>query len=240
VDHLMENPRALWERLLAPRLGFQARAGERPGLWEAVRGLLLARTLPALAGLILGYLGFVQGLSRALRMEGPLWDQVWSRLPAQVSPADLRAMTQNLPPLWSLGRVLPWLVLLAPVGVLSIWLHDAVWDHMALWLLRGLGGPGRFRVTLVADAEALKVGAIGAVGGLLKFLPGAGPGFTVLLALAGIWFWILRGYALAAWHGCPVWKGVLATLLHALIMAVMVFGTLAMFAVLVLQELRMS
>ena len=147
---------------------------------------------------------------------------------------------EGLPQLPGLGRVLPWLVLLAPVGVLSIWLHDAAWDHLALWLLRGLGPSRGFRATLVADAEALKVGAIGAVAGLLKDLPGAGLVLTVLLAPVGIYFWILRGYALAAWHGCPVWKGVLATLLHALLMGLLVLGTLALVAVLVFQELHLS
>jgi hypothetical protein len=123
------------------------------------------------------------------------------------------------------------------VGVLSIWLHDAVWDHLALWLLRGLGRPRSFRDTLVADAEALKVGVFGALAGLLKYL---GIGFTLLVWPVGIYFWILRGYALSAWHGCPVWKGVVATLLHAALMGLLVFGFLAMVAVLVLQELRLG
>jgi hypothetical protein len=236
----MENLRALWDRALAPAAGFRARAGQRPGLAAAVRGLLLARTGPALAGLALGYLAFIQGYGRIIRMEGPLWDTVWARLPDQVSPADLKAALQILPPLPGLGHVLPWLVLLAPVGVLSVWLHDAVWDHMALWLLKGLGGPRSFRITLEADAEALKVGVVGALAGLLKYLPGVGFLLGLVLLPVGVYFWILRGYALAAWHGCPVWKGVLATLLHALIMGVMVFGSLAMLAVMVMQELRLG
>jgi hypothetical protein len=237
---LLERIRELWDRATAPRRGFRLRAAERPGLGDSVKGLLLARTLPALATLILGYLEFVQGTARMLRMEGPLWDQVWSRLPADVSPNDLRAAVAALPQPPGLGRVLPWLVLLAPLGVLSIWLHDAVWDHLALWMLGGLSGPKSFRTTLAADAEALTVGTIGALAGLLKYLPGVGLLFTVLMVPVGVYFWILRGYALAAWHGCPVWKGVVATLLHAALMGILVFGTLGMFALLVISQLRMS
>ena len=202
--------------------------------------MLLARTLPALAGLVLGYAAFVQGYGRITRMEGPLWDLVWARLPDQVNPADLKAVLQGLPQLPGWGRVLPGLILLAPRGVLSVWLHDAAWDHLALWLLRGLGARHSFRVTLEADAEALKVGVIGALAGLLKYLPGIGFLTGILLFPVGIYFWILRGYALAAWHRCPVWKGVLATLLHALLMGILVFGSLAMLAVMVMQELRLG
>jgi hypothetical protein len=236
----MEPLRNLWDRTLAPAAGFRARAAHRAGLAGAVKELLLVRTLPAFAGLILGYAAFAQGYGRAARTEGPLWDLVWARLPDQVNPADLKAAMASLPQLPGWGHLLPWLALLAPLGVLSLWLHDAVWDHMALWLLNGLGGRKSFRATLEADAEALKVGGVGALAGLLKYLPGVGFLMGLLLLPVGIYFWVLRGYALAAWHGCPVWKGVTATLLHAFLMGVMVFGTLAMVAVLVLQELRLS
>jgi len=236
----MEPIRDLWTRARAPAAGFRARAALRPGLGAAAKEMLLARTLPALAGLVLGYAAFVQGYGRITRMEGPLWDLVWARLPDQVNPADLKAVLQGLPQLPGWGRVLPWLILLAPLGVLSVWLHDAAWDHLALWLLRGLGARHSFRVTLEADAEALKVGVIGALAGLLKYLPGIGFLTGILLFPVGIYFWILRGYALAAWHRCPVWKGVLATLLHALLMGILVFGSLAMLAVMVMQELRLG
>jgi hypothetical protein len=61
----------------------------------------------------------------------------------------------------------------------------------------------------------------------------------VLLPVA-VYFWVLRGYALAAWHGCPVWKGVVATLLHAFLMGALVLGTLGLVALMVLQELRLG
>jgi len=240
MRELMDSLRELWDCALAPGPGFRARAERRPALASAVKRMLLARTGPALAGLVLGYLAFAQGYGRALRMEGPLWDQVASRLPAQVSLGDLRAALAALPPLPGLARVLPWLALTAPLGVLSLWLHDAVWDHFGLWLVRGLRGRRSFKATLAAEAEALEVGAVGALAGLLKYLPGAGLRSAVVLVPVGIWFWVLRGFALAARHGCPAWKGVLATLLHALLIGILVFGTLALFVALVAQELRMG
>ena len=236
----MEPLSDLCRRALAPTAGFRARAARRPGLGPAVRELLLVRTLPALAALVLGYGAFAAGYGRITRMEGPLWDMVREKLPGQVNPADLQAALAGLPELPGWGRVLPWLALLAPLGVLSVWLHDAVWDHLALWALRGLGGRRSLRVTLEADAEALKVGVLGALAGLLKYLPGAGFVLGILLLPVAVYFWVLRGYALAAWHGCPVWKGVLATLLHAAFMGLMVFGTLAMVAVMVMEALRMG
>jgi hypothetical protein len=231
--------RDLWACARAPRPGFRARAARRPELRAALLGLLRIRTLPTLALLALGYLALVQGYDRARNLDGPLWSQLASRLPEGVGPTDLRAALAVLPALPGLARVLPGLVLVAPLGVLSLWLHDAVWDHLALWLLRGLAGPHSLRTTLVADAEALQVGVFGALAGLLPYLLGSGLLWTALLLPVALYFWVLRGFALAAWHGCPVWKGVLATLLHGLLMGVLVFGSLGLFVLTVFQQLRM-
>ena len=225
-------------RALEPREGFRARAAEGPTLAEAVKDLLLLRTPPALLAMVLGGLGFARLYGRICRMEGPMFDYLWANLPASANPEDLRAAFQSLPALPGLRQQLPWLLLLAPLGILSLWLHDAVWDHTCLWLLRGLRDPRSFRVTLLAEAEVLKVGVLGAALGLLGDLPGAGTWVTVLLLPVAIYFWVLRGYALAAWHRCPVWKGVLATLLHALLVGLFALGTLALFLFLVLAILR--
>ena len=234
----MENLRSLWTRAWAPRAGFAARAQQAPSLGEAFRGLILVRTPPALLASILGYLGFAAIYGRITRMEGPLFDYLWANLPDSANPADLKEAFQGLPPAPSLAHVLPWLALLAPIWVLSLWLHDAVWDHASLWLLRGLKTPKSFRVTLVAEAEVLKVGAVGAVLDFLGALPVAGWVFQILLFPLGVYFWIMRGYALAAWHGCPVWKGVVATLLHAALAGLFALVTLGGLAILVLAAVR--
>lgn len=232
---VLEFLRELWLCVTAPAVGFARRAAQAPGLGPAVRNLVAVRTLPALAGLLLGYLGLVRAYESIAQARGPLWDQVWARLPEGLDAAGLRAALAGLPPAPAWWRVLPGLVLLAPLGVLATWLHDAVWDHVALWLLRGLGRPRSLRTTLVADAEALTVGVFGALAGLLKHL---GLALAVLLWPVAVYFWILRGHALAAWHGCPPWKGVLATLLHAAVMGLLVLGLVVALATMVLTELR--
>ena len=235
---VMEEVRGLWSRVVAPRAGFARRAAEGPSLGEALRGVLVARTVPAFLALVLGYAGFSQMYGRLCRLEGPMFDYLWANLPESVDPGDVRAAFKALPALPTWPHVVPWLAVLAPLGILSLWFHDAVWDHTCLWLLRGLKGPRTFRVTLVADAEALKAGVFGAVFDLLGGLPGAGCLLQVALLPVSIYFWVLRGYALAAWHGCPVWKGVVATLLHAFLAGLLAAVTLGSFLLLLFSLVR--
>jgi len=230
----------LWSRAVGPRAGFARRAGEAPSLGEGVTGLLLVRTVPAFLALLLGYLGFSQMYGHLCRLEGPVFDYLWANLPEAVDPGDVRAAFKALPALPSWIHVAPWLAVLAPLGILSLWCHDAVWDHTCLWLLRGLKGPRSFRTTLAADAEALQVGVFGALFDLLGGLPGTGCLLQLALLPVSVYFWVLRGYALAAWHGCPVWKGVGATLLHAFLAGLLAAMTLGGFLLLILALVRPS
>ena len=106
-------------------------------------------------------------------------------------------------------------LLLVPLSVVGIWLHDAVWDHTALWMLGALKAKRGFRATLLAESQVLRIAALGSWVGLLGFIPGAGLAVTLPLVLLEAYLWIFRGFALAAVHGLPAWKGVLATVVHA-------------------------
>lgn len=219
----MESLRELWARARRPTEGFRARALEAPALAASVKDLLVLRAPLAFLGLVLGYLSFSGLYTRLVSPESEVWTTILRQLPETVDPAELRAALANLPAAPGLHALLPWMVLLAPVAVLGLWLHDATFDHMALWLLGGLRERRGFRASLVADAEALKVGALGAAAALLGDLPVAGFAFGLLLLPVAVYFWILRGYALAAWHGCPPWKGVTATLVHVVLVGVWLF-----------------
>lgn len=227
--------RDLWRCVLSPERGFGLLAERGIRLVPSLGGMLLLRGSVAFAEFVLAYAGAGRLYRGLLGMQGPVWDLLLRSLPPVMGADEIGSLLQGLPPMPSLGRVWPWLLLAAPLYVASLWLHDAVWDHGFLWLLGGLKERRGFGATLVAEAEALQVGVFGAVPALLAGLPRMGCLFSLPLGFLGAYFWILRGFALAAFHRCPIWKGILATVLHAALMACFAFGTMLLLFLLLAQ-----
>lgn len=214
----------LWRRAIAPEAGFRECRAEAPSLGASLWRLLLLRTPLAFASSALAFRGFRGSYEAFRNLEGTTGDLVSRLLPGAWSVDELRSLLAELPRFPEMNRLLPWLLLGAPLAVLGLWLHDAVWDHGCLWLLGGLKAKRGFRATMIAVSEALSVGSIGVVLGLLGELPYLGGWLALPLVAVGIWFWILRGFALAAWHECPVWKGIGATVIHGLLAACCLLG----------------
>lgn len=199
-----------------------------PAPGAAFRRMVAWRLPLAFLDLGLGSWSLGHTAARLRRTAEPLLLETWRQRGGEV--ADLRAALAELPPLPSFHAAWPWLLLAAPVGLLGLWLHHAVWDHGCLWLLRGVRRTEGFGRTLQAESEALTVGSVGVVLGFLGLLPGLGLVLALPLGLLGLWFWGLRGFALAAAHGCPAWKGVLATVLHGVLVGCCACGLLGLVA----------
>ena len=224
--------RDLWHRALSPDRGFRLLAESELRLMPSLGWLMALRAPVAFLEILLGFIGFGRIYQAIQGVKGPVWDLVLTRLPAEMSAGDIRSLMRELPPVPGLSRVLPWLFLAAPLYVFSLWLHDAVWDHGCLWLLGGLKSKRGFNTTLIAESEALQVGVFGAILALLSSLPQVGWLWALPIGLVGVYFWILRGIALAAFHHCATWKGIVATVIHAALAACFVAGLLLLFIVL--------
>ncbi|MBS1784012.1 MAG: hypothetical protein JST24_01135 [Acidobacteria bacterium] len=207
--------RRLLRPLWAPADGFRELALDAPSLRRSL-GWMLAAALPW--KMASTWFGLRAGLAEYAVFRdggGAVWQKVYQALP-DLSREDIRQAFGAWPAAPGWEQVVPWVPLLALAGLFSLWLHDGVWDHAALWLLRGLKSEKATRVkaTLAAEAQAQAVAWIGSALGLLAFLPGVGDAFSLALLPLTAWLWLLRGWALSAHHGCPPWKGVVATLLH--------------------------
>jgi hypothetical protein len=171
--------------------------------------------------------GFSAGYAGFRALEGPLWGrllQAVTELNQDLHPEDLRALVADLPPLPPLGTMLLWMLPLVPLGVASAWLHNLVWDHGCLWLLRGVERDRGWKLTAQAESSALWAGSAGVALGLLGHAPVLGLLLGPVLGALGVYFWVLRGVALAAFHRCPLWKGIAATLLHVVLAVVLGCG----------------
>lgn len=227
----------LWRCALSPGRGFRLLAAGKPHFRASFLRMLLLRIPIAIAESLLASWSVSRIYQSLLTPESPFWQTLASHLPAGMRSEDLQESLHQLPPLPPLLHALPWILLLSPILIISLWLHDAVWDHGCLWMLRGLKEQRSFRITMLAEAEALAVGSLGALIGLLVYVPEVGPLLTLPVALVGVYFWILRGFALAAFHECPPWKGVLATVIHGLLMGCCAVVFLMMLIILFAQAL---
>lgn len=211
---------------LNPLEGFQERARLDPTPAEAFARFLTLRGPIALAESLLIWSLVRRAWLDLLDPGARIWELVLKQGQG-LSREDLIPLLKSWPRPPAFERVLPWLILAALLGLLGLWAHHVVWDHGCLRLLRGVRAPGGWRRTLQAESEALTVGALGAAAGLLAYVPGLGCLLSPLVGGLSLWCWVLRGFALAAFHGCESWRGVAATLLHA-ILATLFYGILVL------------
>lgn len=214
---MMDDLRQLWRRARHPADAFRELALQDPAWLPSLGRMLLLRVPVALVAWCIGIVKLSALYAGIRSLEGPVWTRVMELLPGlnlDLDPQDLRALVSGLPQPPPLGTLLAWGLVVVPVGILGLWLHNAAWDHGCLWLLGGLKKHRGPRRTLSAESEAMAVGVFAAVASLLGDIPFLGLLLGLPLALLTLYFWVLRGFSLAAFHEVEPWRGVTATVLH--------------------------
>jgi hypothetical protein len=151
---------------------------------------------------------------------------------APIDAGEALAALGSFPALPPLGAAWHLVSLFAFLSIVGLWMHNVVWDHTALWLLRGTKPKPSFRISSAAIAEAMGAESFASCLGAIASLSFAGFVAAPILMAANIYYWCLKGVALSFFHGCPVWKGVAATLLHV-VLVILFYGLLAVIAALV-------
>ncbi len=221
---------------LHPVQGFQERAGASPGLGVSFGWMMLLRGSFSTIGGLLTLHAVYRDYPMFKNLHSPMWQEILQRLPSDLNVEDIRAFVLNLPDLPPWTSIWPWVLVLGPVGIASAWLHNAVWDHTCLWILGGVKRTGSWRITFIAEAEAMQVGTLDAAFALLSFIPMAGLLLAPLFMISSAYFWVMRGLALAAFHHAPMWKGAVATLLHILLATLFICGMLGISWMIVMQS----
>ena len=98
-----------------PKQGSADWPGQSPSLLPSLGWLLVLRVPVAFLEMLLTFWSVLPDVSAVVGMEGPVWGLLAQRLPPEVSLEDIRGLLQALPPAPSLAKVLPWLLLAAPV-----------------------------------------------------------------------------------------------------------------------------
>ncbi|MCL1908593.1 MAG: hypothetical protein FWG12_04405 [Holophagaceae bacterium] len=145
----------------------------------------------------------------------------------------------QLPELPPLSSAWPWLGIFSFFCIIGLWMHNVAWDHAALWMLGGTREEQSFRHSCVAVAEAMGAASYGSLLGFAPILPQVGLLAVPAVTAANIYYWGLRGIGLSAYHGCPVWKGIVATILH-LLLATIFYGLLILVSVAVAMVIASS
>ena len=171
----MDLLRQLWACVWHPRNEFAKIALANPGLGESLGRMLLLRVPVALLAYVIAVVQFTRGYAELKNLDSTAWRvalPMLTRLSPDLEVQEIKGLLSQLPAVPPMGTILAWGLLVAPVGILGIWLHDAAWDHGCLWMLGGLKAQKGFRRTLVAESEALSVGVFGAALSLLGQIPG--------------------------------------------------------------------
>jgi hypothetical protein len=220
---------------LHPVQGFREQAVVSPGFGASFGWMMALRGSFSVLGGLLTLHAVYRDYPLFKNLQGSMWQGVFHRLPADINVEDLRAFVLNLPDLPPWTSIWPWMLVLGPLGIASAWLHNAVWDHTCLWMLGGVKRTGSWRVTFIAEAEAMQVGTLDAAFSLFSFIPLAGLLMAPFFMLSGAYFWVMRGIALAAFHQAPIWKGVVATVLHILLATLCLCGMVGICWVMIMQ-----